>query len=121
MSIDLNKKQKNLFASRSVDATAKVCDMRSSDRCIANFPGHSADINTVKWFVDGQSIIIGSDDGNVRLFDMRSYRQINEYNDNENRSLHSQDAAGVTSVDVSASGQCIFAAYDMDKFICGLH
>ena len=54
----------------------------------------------------------GSDDGTVRLFDMRSYRQLNEYADSENRSLHSQDAAGVTSVDVSLSGSYIFAAYD---------
>merc|ERR1712242_293445 len=43
---------------------------------------------------------------------MRSYRQLNEYADSENRSLHSQDAAGVTSVDVSLSGSYIFAAYD---------
>eukprot|EP00484_Ammonia_sp_Unknown_P011252 CAMPEP_0197076536 /NCGR_PEP_ID=MMETSP1384-20130603/212164_1 /TAXON_ID=29189 /ORGANISM="Ammonia sp." /LENGTH=362 /DNA_ID=CAMNT_0042515393 /DNA_START=193 /DNA_END=1281 /DNA_ORIENTATION=- len=112
MSIDLNKSTKNLFVSGSVDATAKVWDMRSSDRCIANFPGHISDINTVKWFTDSQSIITGSDDGTVRLFDMRSYRQLNEYADQENRSLHSQDAAGVTSVDVSLSGAYIFAAYD---------
>jgi len=112
MSIDLNKKQPNLFVSGSVDATAKVWDMRSSDRCVANFPGHISDINTVKWFVDNESIVTGSDDGTVRLFDMRSYRQLNEYADVENRSLHSQDAAGVTSVDVSLSGSYIFAAYD---------
>ena len=112
MSIDLNKSTKNLFVSGSVDATAKVWDMRSSDRCIANFPGHISDINTVKWFTDSQSIVTGSDDGTVRLFDMRSYRQLNEYADSENRSLHSQDAAGVTSVDVSLSGSYIFAAYD---------
>ena len=43
---------------------------------------------------------------------MRSYRQLNEYADPENRSLHSQDATGVTSVDVSLSGSYIFAAYD---------
>jgi guanine nucleotide-binding protein G(I)/G(S)/G(T) subunit beta-1 len=113
MSIDLNsKKNPNYFVSGSVDATAKIWDMRSGDRCIANFPGHISDINTVKWFVDGESVVTGSDDGTVRLFDMRSYRQLNEYSDGENRSLHSQDAAGVTSVDVSASGQYIFAAYD---------
>merc|ERR1712087_99751 len=112
MSIDLNQKTPNLFVSGSVDATAKVWDMRTSDRCVANFPGHISDINTVKWFVDNQSIVTGSDDGTVRLFDMRSYRQLNEYADAENRSLHSQDAAGVTSVDVSLSGSYIFAAYD---------
>jgi len=121
MFVDLNLKNKSLFVSGSVDKTAKVWDMRAAERCIANFPGsddkengtgHYSDINTVKWFTDSQSIITGSDDGTVRLFDMRSYRQLNEYKDPENRSLHSQEAAGVTSVDVSASGQYCFAAYD---------
>jgi len=112
MSIDLNTKNKNLFCSGSVDATAKVWDMRSSDRCIANFAGHASDINTVRWFTDSQCLVTGSDDGTVRLFDMRSYRQLNQYADPENRSLHSQDAAGVTSVDVSGSGSYVFAAYD---------
>jgi len=112
MSIDLNKKQPKLFVSGSVDATAKVWDIRVGERCVANFPGHISDINTVKWFVDDNSIVTGSDDGTVRMFDMRSYRQLNEYADVENSSLHSQDAAGVTSVDVSLSGSYIFAAYD---------
>lgn len=120
MFVDLDKQGKNQFVSGSVDKTAKVWDMRTSDRCIANFPGsddkdypgHYSDINTVKWFTDGYSIMTGSDDGTVRLFDLRSYRQINEYKDQENRSLHSQEAAGVTSVDVSASGAYCFAAYD---------
>lgn len=112
MSIDLNRETKGLFCSGSVDATAKVWDCRTSDDCISNFPGHLSDINTVRWFPDSQSIITGSDDGTVRLFDMRSYRQINTYSDIGNKSLHSQDCAGVTSVDVSGSGRYIFAAYD---------
>ena len=98
MFVDLDKKGKSQFVSGSVDKTAKVWDMRASDRCIANFPGsddkdypgHNSDINTVKWFTDGYSIMTGSDDGTVRLFDLRSYRQLNEYKDQENRSLHSQ-------------------------------
>eukprot|EP01084_Bolivina_argentea_P303533 524065_1 len=112
MSIDINKENKNVFVSGSVDATAKIWDLRSSTRCIANFSGHVSDINSVKWFVDNQSFVSGSDDGTVRLFDMRSYGQLNEYSDAENRSLYSQDAAGVTGVDVSKSGQYIFSAYD---------
>ena len=109
MYIALNNLNNKLFVSGSVDATAKVWDRSASERCIANFPGHQSDINTVEWFPDGQAIVTGSDDGTVRLFDMRSYRQLNEYYDAENRTLHSQDPAGVTSVDVSATGQYIFA------------
>jgi len=112
MSIDLNSANPSLFVSGSVDTTAKVWDLRASDRCTVNFPGHKSDINTVKWFTDSHAVVTGSDDGTVRLFDMRSFRQLNEYADAENRSLHSQDAAGVTSVDVSRSGAYAFAAYD---------
>eukprot|EP01084_Bolivina_argentea_P303532 524064_1 len=112
MSVDINNEHKNLFVSGSVDATAKIWDLRSSTRCIYSFSGHDSDINSVKWFVDNQSFVSGSDDGTVRLFDMRSYGQLNEYSDAENRSLYSQDAAGVTGVDVSKSGQYIFSAYD---------
>eukprot|EP01083_Nonionella_stella_P157041 509244_1 len=112
MCIDVNTKTKDQFVSASVDATAKVWDMRASERCIANFPGHESDINAVKWFRDGQSFITGSDDGTVRLFDMRSYRQLNEYFDPHNLSLHAQEPAGVTSVDVSLTGSYIFSAYD---------
>jgi len=122
MFVDLNPADPSQFVSGSVDKTAKVWDVRSDPPLVANFPGsddkddksrgHYSDINTVKWFTDSQSIMTGSDDGTVRLFDIRSYRQINEYKDTENRSLHSQEAAGVTSVDVSASGWYCFAAYD---------
>lgn len=114
MSIDLNRKddQPKIFASGSVDATAKVWDIRTSERCVANFPGHDSDINAVRWFTDNQCIVTGSDDGTVRLFDLKSCRQLNEYQDPTNTSLHSQDPAGVTSVDVSKSGSYLFAAYD---------
>merc|ERR1740123_2658271 len=50
MSIDLNKDNPKLFCSGSVDATAKVWDMRAGERCVANFAGHRSDINTVRWF-----------------------------------------------------------------------
>lgn len=112
MFVSLNKTNPKLFASGSVDTTAKVWDMRQGERSIANFPGHQADINTVEWFPDGQCIVTGSDDGSVRLFDMRSYRQISEYLHEENISLHCQDPAGVTSVSCSSSGAYIFSAYD---------
>jgi len=113
MFIATNKKQPNLFVSGSVDATAKVWDMRASNKHIANFIGHTSDINTVQWYPDGQAILTGSDDGSIRLFDMRSYRQLNQYIDNDNKSTHSQETlSGVTSVDISTTGKYIFGAYD---------
>jgi len=123
MSVDLNRSNHSLFCSGSVDQSAKIWDMRSSDRHVMNFPGklrdshdvggyHTADINAVKWFADPECLITGSDDGTVRLFDRRSCGQVNCYEAPENRSLHSAEASGVTSVDVSLSGSYIFSAYD---------
>jgi len=113
MFVAINKKHQNLFVSGSVDQTAKIWDMRSGNKHIANFIGHKSDINTVQWYPDGQAILSGSDDGSIRLFDMRSYRQLNQYIDDDNKSTHSQnDLSGVTSVDISLTGKYIFAAYD---------
>jgi guanine nucleotide-binding protein G(I)/G(S)/G(T) subunit beta-1 len=102
----------SLFVSGSVDMTAKVWDYRAGEKSVANFSGHKADINTVQWFPDGQCVATGSDDGTVRLFDMRSYRQLNKYLQTENHSQHASEPAGVTSIDVSKTGQYIFSAYD---------
>jgi len=112
MCVNLNKKNPDLFVSGSVDTTAKVWDMRQGERCVINFAAHEADVNTVQWFADSTCVITGSDDGSVRLFDMRSYRQINNYIDKNCKSMHSDSPAGVTSVDVSKTGQYIFSAYD---------
>jgi len=112
MCVGLNKKHQNLFVSGSVDTTARVWDSRQGSRSIANFTGHTADVNTVQWFPDAHCVLTGSDDGTVRLFDTRSYRQINQYINTANVSMHSGDPSGVTSVDVSKSGHYIFSAYD---------
>jgi len=112
MCVSLNPGNPQVFVSGSVDCTTKVWDTRQGERCVANFTGHEADINTVHWFPDTHCVVSGSDDGTVRLFDMRSFRQLNQYLNVENRSLHGDDPAGVTSVDVSKSGHYIFAAYD---------
>jgi len=112
MCVSLNKKHSNLFVSGSVDTTARVWDTREGERSVATFAGHEADVNTVQWFPDANCVVTGSDDGTVRLFDMRSFRQINQYISDNNPSLHCDDPAGVTSVDVSKSGHYIFSAYD---------
>lgn len=117
MFVSLNNQEKNLFVSGSVDATARVWDLRS-DSSVGVFPGHEADVNTVCWYADGYSIVSGSDDGTVRLFDMRSWRQLSVYLNKHNRSLHCPDPAGVTAVDVSQSGSCIFSAYDNGHVYC---
>ena len=111
-SIDINKQNTNLFVSGSIDAIARIWDIRTNDKCIATFRGNYKDIDAVKWFVDGQSFITGCQDGYIRLFDMRSLRQLNEYINYNNHTLHGNETSGVTCVDVSKSGSYIFAGYD---------
>jgi len=112
MFVALNKDNNSLFCSGSVDATVKVWDIRTSEKYIGNFPYHTADVNTVCWFADMQSVLSGSDDGSVALLDMRSFRRLNRYFSSDNQSLHSADPSGVTSVDCSSTGKFFFSAYD---------
>ena len=113
MALDINEKNKNLFASASIDWTIKIWDMRASDKHTMSFePREYGGFHTVKWFIDGQCFVAGNEDGRTYLFDMRSYGEINDYKDSQNLSLHSQDLSGVTCVDVSKSGKYIFTAYD---------
>ena len=76
------------------------------------FNGHESDVNTVVWFVDGYGCVSGSDDGSVRFFDLKAYKEMNVYFDKDNISLHGPHPAGVISVAMSPSGSYIYAAHD---------
>ena len=112
MWVDVNKHNPNLFISSSVDCTVRIWDIRDRDKQVGMFDGHKSDINNVRWFPDGNGFVSGSDDGTVRYFDIKAYRQMNVYCDQNNGSLHSPDQSGVTSIAVSLSGSYIYSAYD---------
>jgi guanine nucleotide-binding protein G(I)/G(S)/G(T) subunit beta-1 len=112
MFVSLNKENSSLFCSGSVDATVKIWDIRTSEKYVGNFAYHQADVNTVNWYADMKAVLSGSDDGSVRLLDMRSFRQLNEYINVDNQSLHSADPSGVTSVDCSLTGRFFFSSFD---------
>lgn len=100
-----NGAEKGLFVSGSVDSTAKLWDYRDSRRCIKTFTGHDSDINAVDFFPGGQAFVTGSDDSSCRMYDLRSYRQVNSY-------ISEQILCGITSVKFSISGRAMFAGYD---------
>lgn len=96
-----------MFVSGSCDSTARLWDTRVASRAVRTFHGHEGDVNTVKFFPDGNRFGTGSDDGTCRLFDIRTGHQLQEYSqphgDNE--------APHVTSIAFSISGRLLFAGY----------
>jgi len=105
MSVAVCPNNNNLFISGSVDFTNKLWDSRVSKSLVFTFEGHESDVNTVAWHPDGQTFASGSDDSSVRVFDMRSYRQVQ-------RCVEDTTITGVTSIDFSKNGRSIFAGYE---------
>ena len=108
--IDINKDNPNLFVSSSIDGTVRIWDIRDKNKQIGMFNGHKSDVNTVKWFVDGYGFVSGGDDGCVRFFDLKAYKEMNVYFDKDNISSYSPSF--ITSVAISLSGSYIYAAHE---------
>ncbi|EDO17171.1 hypothetical protein Kpol_1072p41 [Vanderwaltozyma polyspora DSM 70294] len=127
----------NLFASSGSDGYTYIWDVRSA-ASVQSFFVSNSDVNTVKFFKDGNSIVTGSDDGTLRMFDLRADCPIATYSLNKTMTNESQtyssttteygqksptspsvatlnssylDNQGVMSLDFSASGRLMFACY----------
>eukprot|EP00479_Gromia_sphaerica_P010111 TRINITY_DN452_c1_g1_i1.p1 TRINITY_DN452_c1_g1~~TRINITY_DN452_c1_g1_i1.p1 ORF type:complete len:350 (-),score=62.54 TRINITY_DN452_c1_g1_i1:818-1867(-) len=74
-------------------------------KCVATFPGHESDINSVQFFPDGHAFCTGSDDSSCRFFDLRSKQQLQIY-------ANDTILCGITSVAFSKTGKFLFAGYD---------
>jgi guanine nucleotide-binding protein G(I)/G(S)/G(T) subunit beta-1 len=104
MSLSLHPNDDNVFVSGACDAVAKIWDIRTGTAELS-FAGHEGDINAVTFFPSGQAFGTGSDDASCRLFDIRSYRELQKY-------THDSILCGITSVGFSQSGRFLFAGYD---------
>lgn len=127
------------FVSGSSDGYAKSWDHRDPRPSLSFFVSNS-DVNCVRHFPDGQLFATGSDDGIVRLFDVRADCELALYlllahvmlaypapdrilpasallplyksNESTISSLQSEyDAPGVNSVDFSHLGRLLYACY----------
>lgn len=98
-----------MFVSGSCDATARLWDIRIASRAVRTYHGHEGDVNTVKFFPDGQRFGTGSDDGTCRLFDMRTGHQLQIYEHQQGD--NDSEASIVTSIAFSISGRLLFAGY----------
>ena len=104
MSVSISPENSNVFVSGSVDKTAKIWDLRNG-KCVQTHVGHDNDINSVDFFPDGNAFGTGSDDSTCRLFDMRSYGEVNKFGND-------RITSGITSVAFSKSGRLMFGGYD---------
>ena len=76
-----NKVNNKFLLSASTDGTCKLWDYRlnKSNNCIFTYYLHDNDINCCSWFPDGNAFVSGSEDGNIKLIDIRTHRQLNIY------------------------------------------
>jgi len=126
MSVAINPTDSNIFASGSCDSMAKIWDTRigkgegsnSSSSAVMSFGekrfpssnedaphGHESDINSVCFLSDGMTIGTGSDDSSCKIFDLRSYGILNNFQ-------HEVILHGITSVCTSKTGRFLVAGYD---------
>lgn len=106
-SVSINGTNSRLFVSGSCDGTARLWDARVASRAVKTFHGHEGDVNTVKFFPDGNRFGTGSDDGTCRLFDIRTGHQLQVYYQQHG----DNDVPHVTSIAFSISGRLLFAGY----------
>ncbi|KAG6709528.1 hypothetical protein I3842_06G136700 [Carya illinoinensis] len=107
LSVSINGSNSRMFVSGSCDATACLWDTRVASRAVRTFHGHGGDVNTVKFFPDGNRFGTGSGDGTCRLFDIRTGHQLQVYH----QQINDNDVPHVTSIAFSISGRLLFAGY----------
>lgn len=108
LSVSINGSNPKMFVSGSCDSTTRLWDTRVASRAVCTFHGHEGDVNTVKFFPDGNRFGTGSVDGTCRLFDVRTGHLLQVYNQPQSTD---DEKPHVTSIAFSISGRLLFAAY----------
>nr|XP_043623073.1 guanine nucleotide-binding protein subunit beta-2-like [Erigeron canadensis] len=109
-SVSINGSNSRMFVSGSSDATVRLWDTRVASRAVRTFHGHEGDVNSVKFFPDGNRFGSGSDDGTCRLFDIRTGHQLQVYPPQQQQH-DDNNTPTVTSIAFSISGRLLFASY----------
>jgi len=102
--LSLKPDDRNVFATGSVDRTARIWDLRAPG-CIQTFWGHEADVNSICYHPSSMMFLTCSEDKTVRLWDVRSDQEICQYRPPTTNS-------SFTSVGVSLSGRIVLGASD---------
>lgn len=111
MFLSLKPNDPNIFASCSVDRTAKVWDVRTPQKSTMTFTGHLGDLNSIDFMpCDGNTFATCSNDGTARVWDMRSYQEVARFG-----TLVEPDPfdpnPGYTGIAFSRSGRLLFASH----------
>ncbi|CAM8935377.1 hypothetical protein QQ045_014011 [Rhodiola kirilowii] len=107
LSVSISGSNSRYFVSGSCDTTARLWDTRAASRSVLTFHGHEDDVNTVKFFPDGNRFGTGSDDGSCRLFDIRTGHQLQVYKPEQ----VDDETPQVKCIAFSNSGRLLFAGY----------
>lgn len=97
---------KNTFVSGSVDATARLFDIRDGKQSQLTFDAPESDVMAVEYMPTGNAFATGEDKDAARLFDLRAGVCLSTYRVDRR--------AGVTSVAFTKSGRVMFTAYEDD-------
>ncbi|MCL7040944.1 hypothetical protein MKW94_018035 [Papaver nudicaule] len=81
--VSINASDQSIFDSGSCNTTARLWDSRKGSRAVCTYHGHKGDVNTVKFFPDGQRFENGSDDGTCRLFDVGTGHELQVYHQHD--------------------------------------
>lgn len=130
----------NIFASCGADGYVYIWDIRTPANVQSFFVGDS-DVSTIRFFKDNNSILAGSDDGSINMFDLRSDCHLASYSLSTGLQQHKQtmntytsqtmeykkygnmaspvstisssylDNQGVVSIDFSSSGRLMYSCY----------
>ncbi|KAI3815166.1 hypothetical protein L1987_14824 [Smallanthus sonchifolius] len=113
LSVSINGSNSRMFVSGSCDTTARLWDTRVASRAVRTFYGHEGDVNSVKFFPDGNRFGTGSGDGTCMLFDIRTGHQIQVYPSHQQQQKGDNNTPNptVTSIAFSISGRLLFASY----------
>lgn len=68
-----------IFASGASDGYARIWDTRNNGSISQQFFVSNSDITSIQFFADGNSFVTGSDDGIIRLYDVRADCELAKY------------------------------------------
>lgn len=104
----------NTYLTSSTDKSIKLWDVRAPKGSLQTLTGHAGDVNGVTVLPGGDSLVSCSEDGTVRVWDLRAYGEVSSFGqlaEPSDRDPFSDGDAGFTSISSSTSGRLVFCGH----------